>query len=155
MDKVLVLAGTDYDMKKTYDFHRIELRRLYTPDLPPVLLSVAGMEQVLLNILKNAAQALTGSVPSRQPTIIVRTCLAQGMAVIEIEDNGPGMDEKIRLRIFEPFFTTKEIGVGTGLGLSAAYEIVTKGHHGMITVRSNPGKGSCFTIKLPLKGMAR
>ena len=155
LDKVLLLAGTDYDMKKKYDFHRIELQRLYDPELPPVLLSVAGMEQVLLNILKNAAQALAGSVPSQQPMIIVRTGLAQGMAVIEIEDNGPGMDEKIRLRIFEPFFTTKEIGVGTGLGLSAAYEIVTKGHHGIIAVRSNPGKGSCFTIKLPLKGIAR
>jgi signal transduction histidine kinase len=64
------------------------------------------------------------------------------------------MDEKTRLRIFEPFFTTKEIGAGTGLGLSVAYEIITKGHYGLIDVRSKLGRGSCFTIKLPLQGRA-
>jgi signal transduction histidine kinase len=154
MDKVLELAGTDYDMKKKYYFHQIELQRLYADDLPPVLLAVAGMEQVLLNILKNAAQALAGGDLSQQPKISVRTRLAESMAVIEIEDNGSGMDEKTRQRIFEPFFTTKEIGVGTGLGLSAAYDIITKGHHGVIDVRSQPGEGSCFTIKLPLQGRA-
>jgi PAS domain S-box-containing protein len=154
MDKTLELAGTDYDMKKKYNFHRIELKRLYAADLPPVLLSVAGMEQVLLNIFKNAAQALAGGESAQPPRISVTTRVDQGMAVIEIEDNGPGMNEKTRQRIFEPFFTTKEIGVGTGLGLSVAYEIITKGHHGLIDVRSRPGKGSCFTIKLPLQGMA-
>ena len=74
------------------------------------------------------------------------------MAVIEIEDNGPGMDKKTAQRIFEPFFTTKEVGVGTGLGLSVAYEIVTKGHYGLIDVSTQPGKGCCFTIMLPLPG---
>ncbi|MDD2732593.1 MAG: PAS domain S-box protein [Desulfuromonadaceae bacterium] len=154
LDKVLELAGTDYDMKKKYDFHRIELQRLYADNLPPVLLVVAGMEQVLLNIIKNAAQALTGGELPHQPRITVRTQVAEGMAAIEIEDNGSGMDEKTRQRIFEPFFTTKEIGVGTGLGLSVAYEIITKGHHGLIDVRSKLGRGSCFTIKLPLQGRA-
>ena len=154
LDKVLELAGSDYDMKKKYDFRRIELQRIYVADLPPVLLSVSGMEQVLLNILKNAAQALSADALSQQPRIIVRTRLIKGMALIDIEDNGPGMDEQTRLRIFEPFFTTKKIGVGTGLGLSVAYEIVTKGHRGMIAVRSKPGKGSCFTIKLPLQETA-
>lgn len=154
LDRVLELAGTDYDMKKKYYFHQIELQRHYAADLPPVLLAVAGMEQVLLNILKNAAQALAGGEFPKQSKITVRTRVAQGMAVIEIEDNGPGMDEKTCQRIFEPFFTTKEIGVGTGLGLSAAYDIITKGHHGVIEVRSKPGEGSCFTIKLPLQGRA-
>ncbi len=154
LDKVLELAGSDYDMKKKYGFRRIELQRLYAADLPPILLSVSGMEQVLLNILSNAAQALADGEPSQQPRIIVRTRLAKGMALIDIEDNGPGIDEQTRRRIFEPFFTTKKIGVGTGLGLSVAYEIVTKGHRGMIAVRSKPGKGSCFTIKLPLQETA-
>ncbi|HIJ87334.1 MAG TPA: PAS domain S-box protein [Desulfuromonadales bacterium] len=154
VDKVLELAGTDYDMKKKYNFHRIELQRHYVADLPPVLLSVTGMEQVLLNILNNAAQALAGSDLPHQPRISVRTRVAAGMAVIEIEDNGPGMDKKTAQRIFEPFFTTKEIGVGTGLGLSVAYEIVTKGHHGLIDVSSQPGMGCCFTVKLPLQGVA-
>jgi signal transduction histidine kinase len=76
------------------------------------------------------------------------------MAVLEIEDNGPGMDEATRMRIFEPFFTTKEVGVGTGLGLSVAYAIVTKGHHGTIEVRSQPGEGSRFVVSLPVQGRA-
>jgi signal transduction histidine kinase len=151
LDRVLELAGTDYDMKKKYDFRRIELQREYVADLPPVLMIAAELEQVLLNILKNAAQAMVGVVMCREPRIILRTRMCEGSVAIEIEDNGPGMDEAIRLRIFEPFFTTREVGVGTGLGLSVAYAIVTKGHHGAIEVQSRPGEGSCFTIKLPLQ----
>lgn len=150
LDRVLDLAGTDYDMKKKYNFSAIELRRLYASDLPPVQMIVAEMEQVLLNILINAAQAIAGAAMLRQPRITLRTGLSEGMVVLEIEDNGPGMDEATRLRIFEPFFTTKEVGVGTGLGLSVAYAIVTKGHHGSIEVRTRAGEGSCFKIKLPL-----
>lgn len=152
MDRVLELAGTDYDMKKKYDFRRIDLQREYAAELPPVLMTIAELEQVLLNILKNAAQAIVGAAMARQPRITLRSRVAEGMVVIEVEDNGPGMDEATRLRIFEPFFSTKEVGVGTGLGLSVAYAIVTKGHHGSIEARSKPGEGSCFTIKLPIQG---
>lgn len=152
LDEVLELAGSDYDMKKKYDFNRIELRRDYAPDLPLVQLKVSEMEQVLLNILKNAAQALAGTTMRRQPLITIRTRLLKGMVVIEIKDNGPGMVEATRLRVFEPFFSTKEVGVSTGLGLSVAYAIVTKGHHGSIEVQSRLGEGSCFIIKLPLQG---
>lgn len=152
LDRVLELAGTDYDMKKKYDFCRITLQREYVPDLPHVQVIVAEMEQALLNILKNAAQAMAGAEMLRQPRITLRTGQADGTALIEICDNGPGMDEATRLRVFEPFFTTKEVGVGTGLGLPVAYAIVTKGHHGSIDVQSRAGEGSCFTIKLPLQG---
>ena len=148
LDRVLELAGTDYDMKKKYDFRRITLKRDYAPDLPQVQMVVAEMEQVLLNILKNAAQAMSGPEMTPQPKITLRTRLYESTVVLEIEDNGPGMDEATRLRVFEPFFTTKEVGVGTGLGLSVAYAIVTKGHHGSIDVTSQAGGGSCFTIKL-------
>lgn len=154
LEKVVELAGTDYDMKKKYDFSRIELQRLYAVGLPPVQIVVTEMEQVLLNIIINAAQAIAGAAMPRQPRITLRTGLSEGMVLIEIEDNGPGMEESTRLRVFEPFFSTKEIGVGTGLGLSVAYAIVTKGHHGSIEVTSRPGEGSCFTIKLPLQGRA-
>ncbi len=152
LDRVVELAGTDYDMKKKYDFPRIELQRLYAADLPPVQMSVTEMEQVLLNIIKNAAEAMADAAMERRPRITLRTGLFEGMARIDIEDNGPGMAEATRLRVFEPFFSTKEVGVGTGLGLSVAYAIVTKGHHGLIEVQSCPGTGSCFTIKLPLQG---
>jgi PAS domain S-box-containing protein len=154
LDKVLELAGTDYDMKKKYDFGRFAVVREYASGLPPVRMTVAEMEQVLLNILKNAVQAMAGAALQREPRITLRTRLSEGAVMIEIEDNGPGMDEATRLRIFEPFFSTKEVGVGTGLGLSVAYAIVTKGHHGTLEVASHPGDGSCFTIKLPLQRRA-
>ncbi|MBW4054960.1 MAG: PAS domain-containing protein [Proteobacteria bacterium] len=154
LDRVVELAGTDYDMKKKYDFPRITLQRLYAADLPPVQMSVTEMEQVVLNIIKNAAEAMADAGMKRHPRITLRTELSEGMARIDIEDNGPGMEEATRLRIFEPFFSTKEVGIGTGLGLSVAYAIVTKGHHGLIDVQSCPGTGSCFTIKLPLQGRA-
>lgn len=152
LDRVLELSGVDYDMKKKYDFRRIELLREYAPDLPPVQVVVAEMEQVFLNILKNAAQAMTTARLLREPRITLRIYLSGVAAVVEIEDNGPGMNEATRLRVFEPFFTTKVIGVGTGLGLSVAYSIITKGHHGLIEVKSRPGEGSCFIIKLPVEG---
>ena len=66
-----------------------------------------------------------------------------------MEDNGPGMDEETRKRVFEPFFTTKDVGVGTGLGLSVSYFIVTSHHGGTMTVDSTPGQGTRFTLRLP------
>lgn len=152
LDRVLELAHTDYDMKKKYNFSRVELLRLYAADLPTVQLTVADMEQVLLNILKNAAQAMADTITCSQPQITLRTRRTDDVVLIDIEDNGSGMDETTRLRVFEPFFSTRDVGVGTGMGLSVAYAIITKGHHGSIEVRSHAGKGSCFTIKLPLHG---
>jgi signal transduction histidine kinase len=71
------------------------------------------------------------------------------MLRIEIEDNGPGMDEATCKRIFEPFFTTKPVGVGTGLGLSVSYFIITENHGGQMSVESSPGHGAKFIIQLP------
>lgn len=72
------------------------------------------------------------------------------MARIEITDNGPGMTEAIRRRVFEPFFTTKPVGIGTGLGLSVSYFIITENHDGQMKVQSTPGQGSTFIVELPL-----
>jgi signal transduction histidine kinase len=82
----------------------------------------------------------------------VRTRCSGAQAIIEIADNGPGMEENIRHRIFEPFFTTRDIGVGTGLGLSVSYAIITNNHQGSIEAWSQPGEGARFTIRLPIKG---
>jgi signal transduction histidine kinase len=73
------------------------------------------------------------------------------MVRVEIEDNGPGLDEATRRRVFEPFFTTKPPGIGTGLGLSVSYFIVTQDHRGTLSVRSQPGVGSSFIIELPVE----
>lgn len=152
LDQSLELAASDYTMKKAYDFRTIELVREYAANIPPLTMKRPDMEQVILNILKNAAQSLSSAVTGRAPRITLRTHREGNRAVIEIEDNGTGMDEATRLRAFDPFFSTKEVGVGTGLGLSVAYAIVTNGHRGTIDVSSQPGQGCCFVIKLPLDG---
>jgi signal transduction histidine kinase len=69
---------------------------------------------------------------------------------MEIEDNGPGMDEETRSKVFDPFFTTKPVGIGTGLGLSVSYFIITRNHKGKMDVISEPGNGATFIIKLPV-----
>jgi signal transduction histidine kinase len=106
---------------------------------------------VVLNLLRNAAQAMV--VHERQkdlPRITLELHRENESAVIKITDNGPGMDEQKLKRIFEPFFTTKEVGVGTGLGLSVSYFIITNNHNGSMSAESSPGQGACFTIRLPL-----
>jgi PAS domain S-box-containing protein len=153
LERTVGLAATDYDMKKSYSFRSIEIVREYAAQPVPVAIALQEIEQVLLNILKNSAQAMAETTAQRPPCITLRTGVSDDMAMLEIEDNGPGMNEATRLRIFEPFFTTKEVGVGSGLGMSVAYAIITKGHHGAIEVQSQPGEGSCFRIKLPLRGM--
>ncbi len=154
VERALELAGNDYDMKKIYDFRTFKVVREHQPGLPPVTMTVLEIEQVVLNIFKNAAQAIAAAELRRPPVITVRTRRSGDLAVLEIEDNGPGMDEKTAHRIFEPFFTTKEVGVGTGLGLAVAYAIITKNHRGRIEVFSQPGEGSRFIIYLPFKGRA-
>ncbi|GAB6904185.1 putative Histidine kinase [Desulfosarcina cetonica] len=151
LDKAVELAAHDYDLKKKFDFRHIRIERRYEADLPPVPCVATEIEQVIFNLLRNAAQAMGEAGEHRQaPCITLDLHREKEFAVIEIADNGPGMDEARRNRIFEPFFTTKEVGVGTGLGLSVAYFIVTNNHNGFMTAESSPGKGANFIIRLPL-----
>ncbi|HOI16107.1 MAG TPA: PAS domain S-box protein, partial [Geobacteraceae bacterium] len=150
IEQALELAAGDYDLKQKFDFRSIEIIRDYAPDMPEVPMVVIEMEQVMLNLLKNAAQALTLNPPGRRPRIMLRLHREERYALIEVEDNGTGMPEDVRRRVFEPFFTTKEPGMGTGLGLSVSYMIVTQNHKGLMEVESKPGKGACFTVRLPL-----
>ena len=150
IDQALELAAGDYDLKKKFDFRSIEIIRDYAPDMPEVPMVAVEMEQVMLNLLKNAAQAMTLDPPGRRPRITLRLRCEERYALIEVEDNGPGMAEDVRRRVFEPFFTTKEPGLGTGLGLSVSYMIVTQNHKGLMEVESKPGRGTCFRVRLPL-----
>ncbi len=151
IDQALGLAASDYDLKKKYDFRDISIVRQYETGIPQVPVIAVEIEQVILNLLKNAAQAMCANPPGRRPVITLRTRLEEKHVVIEVEDNGPGMDERVKRRVFEPFFTTKEPGMGTGLGLSVSYMIVTVNHKGFMSVQSSPDKGACFTIRLPLE----
>ncbi|MFH2131513.1 MAG: PAS domain S-box protein [bacterium] len=150
MEKVLELANKDYNLKKRHDFRSIRINKTFDPNLPLVPCTETEIEQVVLNLLGNAAQAMSGIKRDDPPQITLRLLMDNPMARMEIIDNGPGMPEAIRKRIFEPFFTTKPVGEGTGLGLSVSYMIIVNNHQGSIEVESQPGKGTRFIIKLPL-----
>ncbi len=103
-----------------------------------------------MNVLVNASQAIKSQDCNTLGEILVKTRMEANYVVLEISDNGPGIPEDILSKIFEPFFSKKEIGQGTGLGLSISYEIIVKNHKGKMEVESKVGKGTKFTIKLPL-----
>jgi PAS domain S-box-containing protein len=152
LDTVIRLAASDYDLKRKYDFRQIKIVRDYDAELGMLYCDRTELEQVLLNLVRNAAQAMADGDTPLPHRIILRTRRRGEYALIEVEDNGPGMDEETRRRVFEPFYTTKPAGVGTGLGLSVSYFIITEQHQGDISVTSTPGQGTCFSIHLPLKG---
>lgn len=151
IDQTIDLAANDYDLKKMYDFRHINIVKQYDPDLPELKLVVTEFEQVVLNILKNAAQAMAEEEDtSKKPVINIHVSSEEKNIRIVITDNGPDMPEKIRKRIFEPFFTTKATRCGTGLGLSVSYMIITNNHQGKMKVESVVGQGTTFSISLPL-----
>ncbi|MEY4762282.1 MAG: hypothetical protein RLZZ200_2138, partial [Pseudomonadota bacterium] len=114
------------------------------PDVPPVLADSVQVEQVLMNLINNAAQALEGKAGQ----IAVQLDQHEGQARIRVSDTGSGIESDALPRIFEPFFTTKPVGQGTGLGLSVAYGIMQT-HGGTIDVDTRPGEGSVFTLLFP------
>jgi signal transduction histidine kinase len=157
-----VFARGDDDVRQPVDLHeelessltllghllrdRVVVERKYV-DLPAVECLRSQIDQVLLNILANAAQAIEG--PGR---ITIETRREDGWAVVAVGDTGPGIAPDVIGRIFDPFFTTKPVGEGSGLGLSISYEIVKK-HGGEVGVESAPGAGATFTVRLPLGRM--
>lgn len=149
VEKVLGYLAADYDLKSDYDFKRIEISVNVSDDAQVIYGISNEIEQVLLNIIKNAAQAAIGVAERRTPKIWIKVSGDQRASVIEIKDNGTGIEEDIVKRLFDPFYTTKPVGHGTGLGLFVAYFIVTKHHQGTLNVHSIPGQFTTFIIKLP------
>ncbi|MDZ8053355.1 MAG: GAF domain-containing protein [Aulosira sp. ZfuVER01] len=136
-------------------------------DLPPVECYAGQLNQVFMNILSNAIDALD---EISNPTIIIQTQLIKGQknndvelsqlstadsVIIQIRDNGSGMTETVRQKLFNPFFTTKPIGKGTGLGLSISYQIVVEKHGGILNCSSELGQGSEFLIQIPVESLVK
>lgn len=150
VENALAFANNDFDLKRCYDFKKIRLTVSIAEALPDFYCSATEIEQVLLNLLRNSAQAMAEVVPPlAEPCIEIRVTAVEGWLRLEVQDNGPGMSEELRKRVMEPFFTTKKPGIGTGLGLSVSSFIVTTGHQGRFSVSSTPGQGTLFTIELP------
>jgi len=123
--------------------YKCEVEKEYG-ELPPLKCHPQQLNQVFMNLLMNAAQAIVD-----KGTITIRSWVEEGEIRVAISDNGCGIAPEHMGRLFEPFFTTKEVGKGTGLGLSITYDIVKK-HQGRIEVASEPGKGTTFTVCLPV-----
>ena len=123
------------------------------PNLPRVTCFIGEFNQVILNLIVNAAHAIRDAIANQQDTkgkITITTHLKGEMVEVRVTDTGTGIPEAIRPRIFEPFFTTKELGKGTGQGLSVVYGTVVKRHQGTVTFETEVGKGTTFIIQLPI-----
>jgi PAS domain S-box-containing protein len=132
----------DYDMKVS----NIEVKLSLADDLPETMSDPFQLQQVFINLINNARDALA----DRQAgALVIRTDRKGDAVLIEFEDNGPGIAGELVNKIFDPFFTTKEVGKGTGLGLSMAYGIM-KEHDGSISAESGPGRGAKFVVTLPI-----
>jgi signal transduction histidine kinase len=125
--------------------------------LPPVLCHAGDLNQAVLNLVVNASHAIADAVKGsdRKGRIRVRTRVEGDAVVISVEDDGTGIPDAVRGRVFEPFFTTKEVGRGTGQGLAIARAVVVGKHGGEITFETAPGKGTTFSIRLPVDGAGR
>ena len=144
------LKAKDNDFNADYEL-------IMGENLPKIEIIPEDIGRVLFNLINNAfyavnqrTQQLAASSEDYTPSVSVTTQLLDNQIVIKVKDNGVGMPESVRTKIFQPFFTTKPTGQGTGLGLSLAYDIVTKGHGGSLEVESTEGVGSEFIICLPL-----
>jgi len=138
-----VLELRHYDLR----VRNIDVELELDPALPETMADTNQIQQVLLNIIINAEQAMRGE--GGAGTLRIRTARTDGHVVASFEDSGPGMSAETLRRIFDPFFTTKDAGEGTGLGLTISYGIVEE-HGGRIWADSQPGRGTTFVIELPL-----
>jgi PAS domain S-box-containing protein len=147
IQNTLVMAHNEYKVVATA---QIDLG-----DLPPVRCIISQLNQVFLNLIVNAAHAIADLGRSSPGCIKVTSRAIDSVVQVDISDDGGGIPEHIRHKIFEQFFTTKEVGRGTGQGLALARQIIVDGHGGTLTFTSEVGKGTTFTLRLPIDGELR
>jgi two-component system, NtrC family, sensor kinase len=135
-------------------FARLAIKEEFDNNIPFIPASGIELQQVLVNLLKNAAQAVQ-EARREEPLITISTRLITPNVEIRVQDNGIGMNLNTSRQIFDPFFTTKTVGQGTGLGLSISHFIINQRHHGRIEVSSTPGVGTTFILTLPIQQAAQ
>lgn len=138
IDNVLILLKNKYK-------HNIEIVKDYDPSLPVLECYPGKLNQVFMNIINNAIDA----IEDKRGKITIKTGVSSGMVNVVIKDTGTGIGKEAKPKIFDPFFTTKEAGFGLGLGLAISYSIIQE-HNGEITVKSESGKGTEFTVRIPV-----
>jgi signal transduction histidine kinase len=134
-----------------------ELETAFDPTLPSVQCFPGEFNQVILNLITNAAHAISkklGKMPTEKGKITVSTSGQGEWVEVRITDTGTGIPEEIRERVFDPFFTTKEVGKGTGQGLAIAHSVIVEKHGGSITFETVEGEGTTFIIRLPVNPAA-
>lgn len=153
LNESIDLISADFNLKKDYDFKLIKITREYSKETMPVCCVPNEIQQVFLNLFKNATEAMAEKdyPPNEKPELKLRVINTADNVLIEVEDNGPGINGESQKKIFDPFYTSKDVGKGTGLGLSVSYFIITKQHKGSMEVSSTLGKGTKFTVTLPQK----
>ncbi len=143
--------------KAKYKNLNFELTTHFDESLPKIEIVPQDIGRVLVNLVNNVFYAVNERSKNIVPTkegrglVTITTQKTNNTIEIRVKDNGTGMSDAVREKVFQPFFTTKPTGSGTGLGLSLAYDIITKGHGGRLTVESKEGEGSEFVITLPIK----
>ncbi|MCP4538633.1 MAG: PAS domain S-box protein [Chloroflexi bacterium] len=160
--QTLDLAATDYDLGKKYDFRNVEIIRELAPDLPKLLCDRQQIQQVILNLVRNAMQAIVTEIEKDDsgynPQLTVRTLLVPDPAPfssgpmfvrLEIEDNGPGVPKAMQEQLFTPFSTNKDMDEGTGLGLWLCWSIVVERHKGRIRAEVGRNGGARLVVELP------
>ncbi len=153
--QTLDLAAADYDLGKRYDFRDVQIVHELAPDLPKVLCDRQQIKQVILNLLRNAMQAMATKIEKEKaykPQLTLRTSLTPDHSFVrlEVEDNGPGIPETMREQLFTPFASTREINEGTGLGLWLCWSIVVERHKGQIRAETGKDGGARFVVELPV-----
>jgi len=147
IDSTLLIL--QHQLKSNHQFPEIAVIKEYSP-LPEVICYASQVNQVFMNIIGNAIDALRDT-QQKEPRITIRTSQLDSQNIlIRIADNGTGINKLVMNKIFDPFFTTKPVGSGTGLGLSTSYSIIVEKHGGKLSCVSTPGEGTEFLIQLPL-----
>lgn len=154
LDRTIELARQDYDLKSKYDFRKIKITREYEPDLPYIPCEGGKIQLAFLNILKARALRITefSNKKDFMPEFFIRVSRLENSIVVEMEDNGPFLEEKNRKEIFAPFYTLTGKAIKENAGLSISFFIISEIHKGKMKVESSGDHGVKFIINLPFKG---